>query len=95
MWTTAIFEIEPNLQTGGSEVVWEWHITDHLVQAVNSALDNYGNISDNPQLMEVNCGSVGSNGGPGGQANGDWMHINAIDYNPILDQIAISSRHQN
>ena len=95
MWTTAIFEIEPNLQTGGSEVVWEWHITDHLVQDVNSSLDNYGDISDNPQLMDVNCGSVGSNGGPGGQANGDWMHINAIDYNVNLDQIVISARHQN
>ena len=23
------------------------------------------------------------------------MHINAIDYNPLLDQIVISSRHQN
>ena len=35
------------------------------------------------------------NGGVGGQANGDWMHVNAIDYNPYLDQIAISARHQD
>ena len=33
-------------------------------------------------------------GGPQG-ANGDWMHINAIDYNYILDQIVISSRLQD
>jgi len=95
MWTTAIFEIQPDLQTGGSEVVWEWHLTDHLIQDSNSSLSNYGDISNNPQLMDVNCGSVGSNGGPGGQANGDWMHVNAIDYNEALDQIAISARHQN
>ena len=95
LWATTIFEIEPNLSTGGAEIVWEWHITDHLIQDVNSSLSNYGNISENPQLMDINCGNAGSSGGPGGQANGDWMHINAIDYNPDLDQIALSSRFQN
>ena len=95
MWTTVIFEIEPNIETGGAETVWEWHITDHLVQDTNPSLDNYGIISENPQLMDVNCGNAGSNGGPGGGANGDWMHINAIDYNADLDQIALSSRHQS
>ena len=95
MWTTAIFEIQPNLSTGTSEIVWEWHITDHLVQDTGSQYSpTYGQISDYPELMDVNCGSAGSNGGPGGQANGDWMHVNAIDYNADLDQIVISSRHQ-
>ena len=96
MWTTVIFEIEPNFNTGGSEVVWEWNITDHLVQDRSPSYSaTYGNISEHPELMDVNCGNVGSSGGPGGQANGDWMHVNAIDYNTELDQIAISSRFQN
>ena len=95
MWTTAIFEIQPDFQSGNANIVWEWHITDHLVQDVNPSLNNYGDISENPQLMDVNCGNAGSSGGPGGQANGDWMHINAIDYNADLDQIAISSRFQS
>ena len=100
MWTTAFFEIEPTLD-GRTEsidnfdaVVWEWHITDHLVQDVDASIDNYGSISDHPELFDVNCGTVGSNGGPGGQTNADWMHINAIDYNADLDQIVFSSRHQ-
>ena len=52
--------------------------------------------TDIHKLLEdyINFGDVGGGGGPGG-SNADWMHINAIDYNPILDQIAISSRHQN
>ena len=96
MWSTSIFEIEPDFTTGGSEVVWEWHLWDHLIQDRGTQYTaTYGQISEHPELMDINCSSVGSNGGPGGQANGDWMHINAIDYNHELDQIVISSRHQN
>ena len=95
MWTTAILEIEPDFQSGSYEVVWEWYIKDHLVQDRNPELENYGLISDHPELMDANCGNIGSSGGPGGDPNGDWMHINAIDYNEHLDQIVISSRFQD
>ncbi|GIR57077.1 MAG: hypothetical protein CM15mP64_4890 [Candidatus Neomarinimicrobiota bacterium] len=27
--------------------------------------------------------------------NGDWKHLNSIDYNEDLDQIIISSRHHD
>jgi len=91
MWSTAILEID--YQTG--EIVWEWHIWDHLVQDISDEYPNFGVISEHPELFNINCGNVGNNaGGPQG-ANGDWMHINAIDYNMQLDQIAISSRLQN
>ena len=91
MWSTAILELEPE----SGEIVWEWHIWDHLIQDYNPELLNYGVISDYPELFDINLGPVGNNaGGPQG-ANGDWMHINAVDYNPILDQIALSSRLQN
>lgn len=94
MWGTAILEVQPNLQDGTSEIVWEWHIFDHLVQDQGSQYGaTYGNISDYPELMDINCGNVGSSGP--GQANADWMHINAIDYNEELDQIALSSRFQS
>ncbi len=99
MWATAFFEIQPTLD-GRTEsienfdaVVWEWHFTDHVVQDVDSQLDNYGVISEHPELFDVNCGTVGSNGGPGGQVNGDWIHVNALDYNADLDQLVFSSRH--
>ena len=96
MWSTAIFEVEPNLETGDAIIVWEWHLWDHLIQDISPEYGAfYGDISEHPELMDINCGNVGNNGGPGGQANGDWMHVNAIDYNPYLDQIAISARHQD
>jgi hypothetical protein len=91
MWSSAILELEPE----SGEIVWEWHIWYHTVQDVNSELSNFGIISEHPELFDINCGSVGNDaGGPQG-ANADWMHINAVDYNPILDQIVISSRTQN
>ena len=100
MWMTAFFEIQPTLD-GRTEsidnfdaVVWEWHIKDHLIQDVDPTLDNYGIISEHPELFDINCGAAGSNGGPGGQANGDWIHVNAIDYNADLDQLVFSSRFQ-
>ena len=91
MWSTAILELEPE----SGNIVWEWHIWDHLIQDYNPELPNYGVISDHPELFDINRGPVGNDaGGPQG-ANGDWMHINSVDYNPILDQIVISSRTQN
>ena len=92
MWSTAILELNPS--TG--LIDWEWHLWDHLIQDIDPSYGAFfGTISDHPELFDINCGSVGNNaGGPQG-ANGDWMHINAIDYNPVLDQIVISSRLQN
>ena len=95
MWSSVILEVEPNLETGGSQIVWEWYLKDHLVQDVDPSLTNYGIVSDHPELMDANCGNIGSSGGPGGEANGDWMHFNAIDYNEDLDQIVLSSRFQD
>ena len=97
MWSTVIFEIEPNLETGEANIVWEWHLWDHLVQDEGSNYGaTYGTISNYPELMDINCNTVGSDGiGPGGNANGDWMHINAISYNADLNQIVLSSRHMS
>jgi len=87
IWAPAILELNP----GTGEIVWEWHIWDHLVQDIDSTLSNFGNVKENSQLMNINYGTIGSING----YNGDWMHINSIDYNPIIDQIVISSRNTN
>ena len=96
MWPESITEIEPTFPSGGN-VVWEWHAWDHLVQNVNPDLPNFGEPADHPHRININHAEVGSGagGGPGGGASGDWMHANAVNYNPELDQIAISSRRFN
>lgn len=91
MWSEAILEYNPTQ----NEIVWEWHLWDHLVQDIGEEYNaTYGNISNHPELFNINQGNVGSMSGPGGP-NADWMHINAIAYNEELDQIVFSSRHQD
>ena len=87
MWPTEIIEVEPVGSTGGN-VVWEWHLWDHLVQDRDPSKANYGVVADHPELMDVNFGAVA--GGPSG--GGDWDHVNSIDYNEELDQIVFGSR---
>ncbi len=81
MWPTMIAEIEPVGASGGN-VVWEWHAWDHLIQDADPSKDNYGVVGDHPELLDVNLGYV---------TQGDWIHANAIDYNPELDQITFCS----
>ena len=93
MWSTAIFEIQ-NDGNGSAEIVWEWHLWDHLIQDYCISCPNYGVVSEHPELFNINNGDVGSATGPI-NANADWMHINTISYNEKWDQIVISSRYQN
>ena len=86
-YPTHIIEVQQN-GTGG-QIVWEWHIWDHMIQDTDSNKPNFGVVADHPELMDINVPTSGM--GPGG-GNGDWFHVNGIDYNPDLDQIAFSSR---
>ena len=88
MWSEAIFEIEP-IGTDSANIVWEWHLWDHLVQDIDPSLDNYGEIHEHPELLDINLGVVGF--GPAVD-NADWIHFNSIHYNHDLNQIILSSR---
>lgn len=84
MWPDKIVEVQPTGATTGT-VVWEWHVWDHLVQNTNSSAANYQtSIVNHPELLNINY-----------QAQKDWLHLNGVDYNPILDQITFSSHNMN
>jgi len=89
-WPTHLIEVA-NDGNGGGQIVWEWHIWDHLIQDTDPSKPNYGVISENPQLIDINMITNSGGGGPGG-GGGDWFHVNGVDYNEDLDQIAFSSR---
>jgi len=89
-WPTHFIELEPD-GNGGANIVWEWHIWDHMCQDTDPNGPNYSsNISDNPELIDINM--IQGGGGPGGGNSGDWFHVNGVDYNEDLDQIVFSSR---
>jgi hypothetical protein len=89
-WPTHFIELEPD-GNGSADIVWEWHIFDHMVQDYDPSKDNYDVVADHPELMDINLLSVGGGGGPGGGGY-DWFHVNGVDYNEDLDQLVFSSR---
>ncbi len=80
LWPEHIVEIHPLVPNGG-EIVWEWHVWDHLVQDYDATKANFGVVADHPELADFNFAVDGKK---------DWLHANALDYNPQLDQIMIS-----
>ena len=51
----SLVEIKPTGKTTG-EVVWEWHLWDHLVQDFDSSKANFGNVALHPELVNINYG---------------------------------------
>ena len=53
LWPDKIIEIKPKGKSGG-EIVWEWHIWDHLIQDYDETKDNYGDVAAHPELIDFN-----------------------------------------
>jgi hypothetical protein len=83
-WPDHIIEVKQTGPTSG-EIVWEWHVWDHLIQDYDQTKNNFGIVEDHPELIDINFGTSGA----------DFNHINSIDYNDKLDQIVLSSRYFN
>ena len=79
-----IIEIEP-LDNDQANIIWEWHFYDHLIQDYDPNMLNYGIISENPQLFNINAYNL----------LGDFTHLNCVDFNAELNQIVFSSRTLN
>ncbi len=87
MWLEKIIEVQPTGATTGN-IVWEWHVYDHLCQSANANAGNYvSSVLDHPELFNINYQNTAQ--------TQDWMHMNGIDYNPELDQIVFSSHMLN
>jgi hypothetical protein len=84
IWTDYILEVDPITDS----TVWEWHAWDHLIQDYDSTKANYGNVSEHPELIDINYHeySLGRQ---------DWMHSNALDYHFEKDQVLLSVRNFN
>lgn len=87
LYAESILELKPT-GTNTATIVWEWHLWDHLCQNTNSSKPNYvTSFVNNPQMLNINYTTTGT--------NSDRWHMNGIDYNADLDQIAISMHFMN
>jgi len=80
-----IIEVKPTGATSG-EIVWEWHVWDHLIQDFDPTKANYGVVGDHPELIDINYGDTFVY---------DWLHTNSVDYNPEFDQLLIDVHNFN
>ena len=90
-----LLEVRPTSASGG-EIVWEWSPWDHLIQDFDPAKPNYGAIAEHPELIDINFlleSMINRNPNRDPNNRVDWLHANAIDYNPDLDQIMLSPRN--
>jgi hypothetical protein len=106
MWPDWIYELKP-VGSNDAELVWEWHLWDHVVQDFDETKDNYGVVADHPELLDINAGHLPepitqeeldqrkaadllSTNNTVQNWGADMYHMNAINYNAELDQIAFS-----
>lgn len=49
LWPCYVIEVNE-----AGDVVWEWHVWDHLIQDVDPARDNYGDVAAHPERVDIN-----------------------------------------
>jgi hypothetical protein len=82
LWSEELIEVDPVTDS----IVWEWHLWDHVVQDYDSTKTNYGAVDDHAELADLNWTTTAA------PNPADWIHANALDYNPQFDQIMLSAR---
>lgn len=85
LWSEKVMQIRPK-GTSGYDVIWEWHVWDHLVQDNDKNAPNYAMVNEHPELININYTL-------NNQAASDWLHMNGISYNEKLDQIMLSAHN--
>lgn len=53
LWPEHVIEVRP-IRPNGAEVVWEWHLWDHLIQDFDESMDNYGDVAAHPERIDIN-----------------------------------------
>ena len=87
-----LIEVRPTGSEGG-DIVWEWSAWDYTVQDFDPTKSNYADPSEHPELIDINF--LVETPSISAVDTWDWLHTNAIDYNPALDQIMLSANHNS
>ena len=87
VWFNKIVELQPNLEDGSTEIVWQWNSWDHLVQDKFPGRPNYGDVSAETGKLDVNFlrdDYVLFNAG-------QIHHVNTVEFHQEWDLIVLSS----
>jgi hypothetical protein len=87
LWSEQIIELDPTVDSADDAIIWQWDSWDHLVQDADAAMENYGVVAENPQLIDINFTGLDV------EYEADPIHMNSVTYNEDLDQIMINSRN--
>lgn len=87
LWPTQIIEVKPILPDS-AEIVWQWHLWDHLIQDSDNTKANYGTVAAHPEKLDINFLDNLS-------IRADWLHVNALLYVEKYDWIVFSSKHNH
>lgn len=82
VYSETVVEVNPNTK----EIIWQWKAWDHLIQNLNSELSNYGEISQHPELIDINYTDELKEG----DYYGDIFHANGLEYDTENDLIYVS-----
>ncbi len=56
LWPDKVVEIKP-VGKSEAEIIWEWHLWDHMIQNNDQTKNNYGIPSEHPELLDINAGA--------------------------------------
>ena len=56
LWVDYVVEVKP-VRPRGAEIVWEWHVWDHLVQNADASAPDYGDPAQHPGRIDINGGA--------------------------------------
>jgi hypothetical protein len=71
LWLESLIELRPTADS--AEIVWEWYISDHLIQDFDATKANYGQLKDYPGRIDINWGR-------GYNIPEDFIHVNSAFY---------------
>ena len=75
LWLESLVELHPTADS--AEIVWEWKISDHLIQDFDSTKANYGQLKDHPGRIDINWGR-------GYNIPEDFIHVNSASVSSKL-----------
>ena len=87
-----VVEVRPTGPASG-EVVWRWSPWEHLIQDFDPGKPDYGVVAEHPELVDLNYRLAEAYRAAPADWYADWLRVNSLDYNPQLDQIALSARN--